>query len=708
MRYNHQFAAVETQGLDDFEDMEIEMSGKAFRSLIDAIYSRKIEAPVRELSTNAVDAQIEAGVIRPFDVHLPTVLEPTFYVRDYGISMTDEFVRTRFKRLFDSTKDGSKEDDVASFDPNKTTGSWGLGSKSPFAYTDAITLTCWLDGEVRIYTIFISDNGRPRVAPVYTGKTDEPNGVKVEFAVKPTDIDEFKEAAIRTYKGFNMLPNGLPTDVLREVQVEPTHIGSFFKCYPSGFLGQGFFARQGSVIYPIDLAKLTCDTTGMGAVALSVVIDFPIGSIEYTNSREFLAYTEETVAALSARFKEFQNEVNAGVSASLAAIRNPFERARMVGSSDLFTLNRFAHTSPDYRNRDKIKAAFKSFLPDRRDDHSQRIHAEYAIDRDGDRTRCHRYSFTDSGFPGAVGIVIIDELTRLGTKKNARSVGKRVAEWVREKGLSYAYVFTKLPTISRIRAAGFPPITRLSAIPDLPKPPRESTGGGGFSRFKLGAASVVEEEIPDNALFVFVNRGHWIKPDWSVIWDSGKGPFRKAAKMLGRPIYYINVKANDRLERWADYEMIYGVTDEIMNNLSDDQVRAVIDVMNHDRFEQTKIARVVSELSKFDLLKGTVFKNLDRFARRNKAARKTHEDLMRFLDGAWEYDDSKWLHEIIERGRALGCELISPPVGRYCEEPYEPHLRPKGVEHFTHIVLRNTLSGRDLEYLIKEIKACRP
>ncbi len=143
MEYATKFPAVEAEGLGETEGFKIAASGKAFRSLIDSIYSRKEEAPVRELLTNAWDAHIAAGKIEPFHLHLPSRLFPTFYVRDYGPSMSHEFVMERYTTLFDSTKDGARDDDVAVIAPNAQVGSWGLGSKTPFAYTDAFTLTCW-------------------------------------------------------------------------------------------------------------------------------------------------------------------------------------------------------------------------------------------------------------------------------------------------------------------------------------------------------------------------------------------------------------------------------------------------------------------------------------------------------------------------------------------------------------------------------------
>ena len=118
MQYGHKFAAVESEGLGETKGFTIAASGKAFRSLIDSIYSRKIEAPIRELATNAFDGHLAVGKIEPFDVHLPTILDPTFWVRDYGCSMTHEMVMNRYTTLFDSTKDGQRDDDAAVVAPN--------------------------------------------------------------------------------------------------------------------------------------------------------------------------------------------------------------------------------------------------------------------------------------------------------------------------------------------------------------------------------------------------------------------------------------------------------------------------------------------------------------------------------------------------------------------------------------------------------------
>lgn len=712
MRYNTKFDPVQTEGLGEIAEMGIELSGKAFRSLIDAIYSRKIEAPIRELSTNCLDSHTEAGIIQPFDIHLPTMMEPTFYVRDYGISMTDEFVRTRFKNLFDSTKDGAKSADVTAFDPNKTVGSWGLGSKSPFAYIDTLTLTCWLDAEIRIYSIFIGENGRPCVAGVHTGPTTESDGLKVEFAVKPSDIEEFEEAAIRVFKGFNLLPNGLPTQVLAEVQTEPRYTGSFFKTFDTNYLGAGFFARQGCVIYPIDLDRIDTDTTGFGNIGQSVVIDFPIGSIEYTNSREFLAYTEETVAALTARFIEFRDELSSQINTTFAGIKNRFQRAHMAGSNDLFSLKRFAFLADADKDRREIANVFDQFLP--RNKKYEDGQADSAIDTSGERVRQTLYTFAGSGFPQQVGMIWLDETTKMGSRKT-RGINDRVASWLSTNKLQYAYIFEKLPPLEVLRRAGFPPITRLSAIPVLPQPVRDPASyGGGFVRFKLGADEIAEDQIAADALFVLVNRGNWLDPSGTgLLRRSERDLIEQAGQILGRQIIQINTRSNEASERWGDHPKAYGLFDNMIDELTDEQVKAVVAKMNYRRFHQTDLHDVAYNLRGVDLLDGTVFETLKRFLHFNHDNK--NSALLDVLSSVIDDPDNTKLHQIIERGRALGLEMLAPPfttthrVTRYRTGTYplESHLTPKNTDRFIHLCMNNSFDKEDYAYLIKEISACR-
>ena len=127
-------------------DFKIKASAKAFSILSSGLYANKIRAIVRELSCNAVDSHVASGrTDTPFDVHLPNDLEPWFSIRDYGTGLSHEQVSSIYTTYFESTKTES----------NDYIGALGLGSKSPFAYTDNFTVTAIKDGKKGIYLSLI-------------------------------------------------------------------------------------------------------------------------------------------------------------------------------------------------------------------------------------------------------------------------------------------------------------------------------------------------------------------------------------------------------------------------------------------------------------------------------------------------------------------------------------------------------------------------
>ena len=171
-------------------DFEIEASAQAFRTLIDGLYTDKVLAVIREISTNAYDAQVEAGNgDLPFEVHLPTPLEPHYSVRDFGTSMTHAKVMEHYTRLFRSDRTGT----------NLAVGQYGLGSKSPYAISDSFVVTAYLDGEARVYVASLNNAGKPIFSHVSTLPSDEPNGLLVSVTPSETNRGEFLEKARQVF-----------------------------------------------------------------------------------------------------------------------------------------------------------------------------------------------------------------------------------------------------------------------------------------------------------------------------------------------------------------------------------------------------------------------------------------------------------------------------------------------------------------------------
>jgi HSP90 family molecular chaperone len=133
----------------------IKATPKIFDMFANDTYANKPLAIMRELVANGIDAHVAAGrADRPVEVVMPTSLDPTCRIRDFGTGMAHDFVMGPFMAYTDgSTKD---KDDGA-------IGGFGIGSKSPFAYVDQYTLRVVHQGVLSIYTMFKDEDGIPAI-----------------------------------------------------------------------------------------------------------------------------------------------------------------------------------------------------------------------------------------------------------------------------------------------------------------------------------------------------------------------------------------------------------------------------------------------------------------------------------------------------------------------------------------------------------------
>ena len=304
-------------------DFKIKASAKAFSILSSGLYANKIRAIVRELSCNAVDSHVAAGKQdTPFDVHLPNELEPWFSIRDYGTGLSHEQVTQIYTTYFESTKTSS----------NEFIGALGLGSKSPFAYTDNFTVTAIKDGKKGIYSAFINGNGVPSIAQMMTEDTTDPAGVEVKFSVNDRyDYSKFRDEARTVYTYFKLRPvvTGYKGFEFYEVSYDSKDI------IPGVHSCQGgrSVAIMGNIAYPIDIPnaeKVLGDLRSLLGCGLEM--HFAIGELDFQASREGLSYIPQTIDAIKAKL-EAVNSALAGVLAKEAdAIENLWERALFLNT----------------------------------------------------------------------------------------------------------------------------------------------------------------------------------------------------------------------------------------------------------------------------------------------------------------------------------------------------------------------------------------
>ena len=305
-------------------EFRIRNSAKAFNILSSGLYANKIRAIVRELSCNAVDSHVAAGKAdTPFDVHLPSQLEPWFSIRDYGTGLTHEQVTNIYTTYFESTKTNS----------NEFIGALGLGSKSPFSYTDNFTVTAVKDGKRGIYSAFINESGVPSIALMMTEETDEPAGVEVKFSVNDYwDFSKFSDEARNVYTYFKLRPvvTGDNNFQFRDVTYETENI------IPGVHHKQGSYrsmALMGNIAYPIEVPNAEKNLGSLNELlGCGLDMEFDIGELDFQASREGLSYIPQTIASIKRKLEAVNTKLAVFITDEANKIENLWERALFLES----------------------------------------------------------------------------------------------------------------------------------------------------------------------------------------------------------------------------------------------------------------------------------------------------------------------------------------------------------------------------------------
>lgn len=286
------------------QHFSIKTSAKAFAILSD-LYEDKIFAIMRELGTNAFDAHVEAGKGDvPFYVHLPTDIEPWFAIRDYGLGMDQATVMRLYTTYFDSSKTES----------NDFVGALGLGSKSPFSYTDNFTVESYQNGERKTYLAYLDEDNTPSISHVDDSATSEEDGIKIQFPVRESDHHLFAWKAPKVFYPFTTLPE---INLTHEVRLNNVQSDVEKNAYLSGEADEAAYyfmqtteplsVLQGNIIYPVQASSIDEEWTEAEERFLSrfggarwsrqegsLLLSVPIGTIDFTPSREAISYNTQT------------------------------------------------------------------------------------------------------------------------------------------------------------------------------------------------------------------------------------------------------------------------------------------------------------------------------------------------------------------------------------------------------------------------------
>ena len=128
----------------DFDSVECTIDAEDMRyvaSLLRNNYSNPSLAVVREITANGLDANIEAKSKRRVEVTIPTRMNPSFRVRDFGSGLSQEDVFGLYSKYGKSTKRTS----------NSYIGAFGIGKFAPLSYGNNFTCVSYHGGKKTSY-----------------------------------------------------------------------------------------------------------------------------------------------------------------------------------------------------------------------------------------------------------------------------------------------------------------------------------------------------------------------------------------------------------------------------------------------------------------------------------------------------------------------------------------------------------------------------
>ena len=251
------------------------------------LYSNPIGSMIRELTSNCFDSHIEAGVDDPVIINRGFDAEEGYYIefKDVGVGISPDRITSIYMNYFSSTKRES----------NNQIGAFGIGSKTPLAYTDLFYIVTIFDG-VKYEYVFHRGEEKPTLELLSTEEgITEHNGTTIKVYMAKSDLYKFEDELKFQLAYFD------------NVWITGWSISNNYDIYE----GKHFKFRSdisqrstnihicvGKVRYPIDLNTVRIPTDYQ---RIPIAVKFEIGELRITPSRETLRYDPEGIKLIQDR-----------------------------------------------------------------------------------------------------------------------------------------------------------------------------------------------------------------------------------------------------------------------------------------------------------------------------------------------------------------------------------------------------------------------
>jgi len=283
--------------------------------LRDKIYVQPQLAVVREVMSNARDANRENGKAKvPIEVFIDES-NPVLIIKDSGIGISPERLKF-FTRYGGSTKRND----------NTQTGGWGLGCKSPFAVSDQFTVnTVWADEKGKhqaTYLMFINDSSLSSLSTLSKKDVSDktPTGTEIHVPIQQDDVRLFRRYAESVSKFW-----GHP--LVKDSVMPILHWAALKPVYPEVVEGHNYCEGEGVVIdgihYDFDTDKFLEFPTNLKKVASKLIYFFNTGEIDVNPTREDINYqSAKTFDAIYSSVTQAKDEIKAEVMKKLEEFKD--------------------------------------------------------------------------------------------------------------------------------------------------------------------------------------------------------------------------------------------------------------------------------------------------------------------------------------------------------------------------------------------------
>lgn len=325
-------------GVDTSNSMRMNLNAQSYELLLSNLYSDPLGSTIRELSTNAVEANQASGTTNKVVIQLPNALSTDLIIKDYGTGLDDKEIDKYLNCLFSSSKGGS----------NDAMGGFGLGSKSPLALVDTFYLSSVKNG-IQYDYMWIKERGQIPT-PIFQGSDevdDKENGITITVPLGSSSkvplhnlSSHVKQAVNRQLFGFKDLVRvvedaSVPYDKMVDVTdkvitwkpiLDLPSITFFEKLENrnqsnnNSYYGYGrnnaydqLFIRVGTVVYRYNAAG-NLDFNWMSqyiknARDFVLTINVPIGKLDIPMSREEINTTSENLKVITEVLKKARDEI---------------------------------------------------------------------------------------------------------------------------------------------------------------------------------------------------------------------------------------------------------------------------------------------------------------------------------------------------------------------------------------------------------------